>query len=80
VRGISTCEIVSLDYQKVADHCLSLLWSDIMLTLHEQKVPDLLQAAYNGIAQADMVQDFRYVRLERHEQEIEAQTRTRTIC
>jgi hypothetical protein len=40
---------------------------------------ECLQAAYHGIAQADRIQDFRYVRLERHEQEIVAQTYTHDL-
>ncbi len=34
------------------------------------------QRSFNGIAQADMAREFRYIRLERHEQEIVAKTYT----
>jgi len=40
---------------------------------------ECLQAAYNGIAQADMAREFRYTRLERDEQETIAQTYTHDV-
>lgn len=40
---------------------------------------ECLQAAYNGIAQADMAHEFRYIRLERNQQEIVAQTYTHDL-
>jgi len=40
---------------------------------------ECLQAAYNGIAQADMVREFRYIRLERDKRDIVAQTYTHDL-
>ena len=40
---------------------------------------ECLQAAYNGIAQADMAREFRYIRLERDKQETVAKTYTHDL-